>query len=194
MKTLHQTLLPVILVATLSGWLVADRSAQDPSGSVRFLNVQACFDQYQAAQEEIAALSATFSGRMEGFRAREAKLLELEGELAILDPASPEFMRRRHELEGMKMTLERDMQFTGGELQLAQSQLFVRSYQAVEAAAAELAAREGYSAVLVIPDGTNQLPEDPQQALDYLRRRNIVWTNPNFNVSDAVAAILNGES
>jgi Skp family chaperone for outer membrane proteins len=109
-----------------------------------------------------------------------------------MDPSSVEFVERRFSLETEKLTIERDRKFLTELLARRRMELMYYSYAAVQRAASELAAREGYGAVIVVPLELPPQPIDLPGAIDSIKTSSILWTNPNYDVTDQVIEILNG--
>jgi len=151
-----------------------------------------CFEAYEQTRSDIQALRGEFNAKAEAIKARETELQGIEGELAIMDPASSQFAERSFKWESEKLTIERDRKFLTELLKRRQMELMYGSYLAVQAAAAELAARDGYGAVLIIPEQLPARPQDWMSAMDVINTRSVLWPNPNYDVTEQVLLILNG--
>ena len=175
-----------------TGFLMADRNAQDPNGGVRYVDVDKCFDAYGQIASQVELLNIEFKGKYEAMQAREAALGQAEGELAIMDPSSVEFVEKRFSLQSEQLTIERDRKFLNELLARRRMELMYNSYVAVQRAASELAAREGFGAVIVVPRELPPQPIDLVGAIDSLKSNSVLWTNPNYDVTEQVIEILNG--
>jgi Skp family chaperone for outer membrane proteins len=182
------------LVAALfgAGALLADRSAQDPDPGVRYVDLQRCLDTYQAAQKELTAINQRATDFQQAFSAREAALQGRRDEMRVMDPASEAYAAEAHAIEADLQRLRSDMDFARQQLQNAESQLLVRTWTMVQKAASRVGAREGFGAVMVIPkDLDPELLQQPAAALEALQYRNLLWSNPSYDVTELVVEVLN---
>jgi len=194
MRTTTALALSLLLAAAFLGGLLQARGPQEalPPGSVCFVNLQRCLDEYPDAQTALQQLRARWRGPLEALEKRGKELQEQENELAAMDPASEDFQRRSFELETGRMTLERERQYVAERINQERMQLLVRTYRRIQQAAEAVGDQQGYAAVLVIPTSLDDLPEDPKAALENLQLRTNLWTNPRYDVTDAVIANLQG--
>ena len=198
MRQLRNTLVPAALVLC-SGLLVAGRPFAEPDPGLRYVDMARCFDNYEAARQEMLRLRDELAEKKKDFDAREAALREIDGELSVMDPSSSEFAQRVHELESSKMALDRDRKFALDRVQMRRLELLVESYRAVSEAAAEVGAQRGYGGIVIIPAPVAELPSDPKERaeaiqlrVEDLESRQVLWTNPAYDVTDEVLAALNG--
>ena len=162
-----------------------------PGDGVRFVDMQRCFDAYGPIQQEMERLRDALNRSREEFAAREQSLKEQEGELAPLDPNSEEFQQRVYALESSKLMLERDMQYRQASLNVRRLELFLRSYDEVQKAAAQLAATSGWGALLVVPTTPEALgDQDLAARVQTLQNRAVLFSNPTYDVTDQLIAIL----
>jgi hypothetical protein len=70
--------------------------------------------------------------------------------------------------------------------------LILNNFQAIQQAAEELGAREGFGAILLDHGDYSQMPMD-RGTLNLIQGYDVLWTNPNYDVTAAVVDILNGE-
>lgn len=192
MKRPLPTLLALAATLIVAGGLLAGRSRPDPDSGLRYVDLQRCLDSYAAAQAEFEALNKFATDLGSELRKREAALKTEEAELRLLDPASEEFAVRAHGLEAGQARLQADADFERQRLQRRESDLLVRTYLRVQRVAAEVAAREGFGGVMTIPkDLGPELLKQPNVALEALQNRNLLWTNPSYDITDLVLEALN---
>lgn len=186
------TLLALVAALVVAGGLLAGRGWPDPDPGLRYVDLQRCLDGYTAAQTELVALNKFAADLGADLRKREAELKAEESELRLLDPASEEYAARAHALQTGQAQLQADADFERQRLQRRESDLLVRTYLQVQRAAAEVAAREGFGGVMTIPkDLGPELLRQPTVALEALQNRNLLWTNPSFEITDMVLEALN---
>lgn len=194
MRTTHVLALSLLPTAVVLGGVLRARGPQEgpPPGSVCFVDMQRCLDEYPAAQGELQRLRERWRGSLDTLEQRAQKLKEQENELAALDPSSEEFQRRSFDLETARMTLERERKYVADRINHERMQLLVRTYRSIQQAAEKVGRERGYAAILVIPTSLDDLPDDPKAALENLQLRTNLWTNPGYDVSEAVIAALQG--
>ncbi len=192
MKALHPLILFLAAALGAGGSLLADRQAQDPEPGVRYVDLQLCLDSYAVAQQELVAMGQYADARKVEFEQRQAALQTSREELRMMDPNSEAFVNEGYRIQSAETQLQNDVQFAQQRLQLRESDLLVRTWMAVQAAAAEVGAREGFGAVVVVPkDMDPELLQQPNNALEALQNRNLLWANPTYDVSDLVIEVLN---
>ncbi|MDP7245554.1 MAG: OmpH family outer membrane protein [Planctomycetota bacterium] len=182
-----------LTLLVLSGSLVANRVAQDPDAGVRYISITKCLNGYKSFQEESQRMTESFSARNERLKLRQASLREREGELMVMDPLSKEFIEARHQLQQDAMNLKQDRDFVADLVANRREELFLNNYQAIQQAAEELGAREGFGAILLDHGDYSQMPMDRVTLLNLIQGYDVLWTNPNYDVTAAVVDILNGE-
>ncbi len=191
-----RALLPLFLVLAAAlgagGVLLAERQSPDPDPGVRYVDLQRCLDSYQAAQQELVRINEKAAGMRASFEERRAAIEGREEDMRVMDPNSEAFLLEGYQIEADKQRLQADMQFATQRLQNEESALLVRTWLAVQRAAAEVGARENFGAVIVVPkDMDAEMLSQPGAALEALQYRNLLWSNPNYDVSDQVIAVLN---
>ena len=192
MKKIPMKLSLSLTLLVLSGSLVANRVAQDPDAGVRYISITKCLNGYKSFQEESQRMTESFSARNERLKLRQASLREREGELMVMDPLSKEFIEARHQLQQDEMNLKQDRDFVADLVANRQGELILNNYQAIQQAAEELGAREGFGAILLDHGEYSQMPMD-RVTLNLIQGYDVLWTNPNYDVTAAVVDILNGE-
>ncbi|HEX9793264.1 MAG TPA: OmpH family outer membrane protein [Planctomycetota bacterium] len=185
-----RTLLAVLVLLALASVLIAGAVTPAPSGTVCFVNLQRCLDEYPKAQAELQRMRDTWQGRLNELEDRAERLREMEGELAAMDAKSENFRQQRYELETAGMTLERDREYALNRLNAQRLELLVTAYKKIEEAGATVGRRQGYAAVQVMPDPTETLPADSAAAFEVLQRRTTLWVNPGFEITNDVVALL----
>jgi|GEM_PF-1055633 Skp family chaperone for outer membrane proteins len=193
MKKIPMKLSLSLTLLVLSGSLVANRVAQDPDAGVRYISIPKCLNGYKSFQEESQRMTESFSARNERLKLRQASLREREGELMVMDPLSKEFIEARHQLQQDAMNLKQDRDFVADLVANRHEELFLNNYQAIQQAAEELGAREGFGAILLDHGDYSQMPMDRVTLLNLIQGYDVLWTNPNYDVTAAVVDILNGE-
>tara|TARA_B100001964_G_C14211180_1_gene590599 strand:- start:937 stop:1521 length:585 start_codon:yes stop_codon:yes gene_type:complete len=193
MKKIPMKLSLSLTLLVLSGSLVANRVAQDPDAGVRYISIPKCLNGYKSFQEESQRMTESFSARNERLKLRQASLREREGELMVMDPLSKEFIEARHQLQQDEMNLKQDRDFVADLVANRHEELFLNNYQAIQQAAEELGAREGFGAILLDHGDYSQMPMDRVTLLNLIQGYDVLWTNPNYDVTAAVVDILNGE-
>jgi len=192
MKKIPMKLSLSLTLLVLSGSLVANRVAQDPDAGVRYISIPKCLNGYKSFQEESQRMTESFSARNERLKLRQASLREREGELMVMDPLSKEFIEARHQLQQDEMNLKQDRDFVADLVANRQGELILNNFQAIQQAAEELGAREGFGAILLDHGDYSQMPMD-RGTLNLIQGYDVLWTNPNYDVTAAVVDILNGE-
>lgn len=192
MKNMSLKLSLPLVILLLSGYLLADRSAQEPNLGVRYVSIAKCLEGFKSAQEELQRMREAFSAKSERLMLREASNREKEGELMVMDPNSEEFAEARHQLQQDKLSLKQDEEFLADLVAQRQGELFLRAYKAIQKAAAELGAREGFSSIMFSPGDFSQMPMD-MGALNSIESKDVLWANPNYDVTSSIVSILNGE-
>ncbi len=186
-------LLSALFLLGASTALVADRAGQDPNPGQRYVDMQRCFDGYQGAQKEVARLNELYKGKVEEFRQREQRIHEMEGDLAVLEQGSDAWAEKKLAYEKEKADLDREKQFQAERLKKSQLELFWRTYQAVQRVSGQIGQENGFGAILVVPLPVDGLPADLPTAVETLQGRSVLWTNPNYDITDQVLAALNAE-
>ncbi|MBC8328528.1 MAG: OmpH family outer membrane protein [Planctomycetes bacterium] len=192
MKSLAPLILVLAAALFAAGGLLADRSAPDPGPGVRYVDLQRCLDSYAVAQEELVQMGVFADGRKAEFEKRRTALLARKEDLRTMDPGSEAFVNEGYRIQSAETQLQSDVQFAQQRLQLRESDLLVRTWLAVQRAAAQVGAREGFGAVVVVPkDMDSALLQQPNAALEALQNRNLLWANPSYDVSELVIEVLN---
>ncbi|RMH03447.1 MAG: OmpH family outer membrane protein [Planctomycetota bacterium] len=193
MKALPTPLLVAAALLLAAAGLVAGRLAPPPADpGIRYVDLQRCLDGHQAAQAELRAMSEFADQRKAEFEARQKELEAARDELRTMDPDSEAYVEESYRIQSEEQRLKSDVDFLRQRLQLRESDLLVRTWHAVQRAAAEVGAREGFGAVMVVPkDLDPALLDQPQAALEALQFRNLLWANPSYDVTDLVLEVLN---
>lgn len=193
LPSLPRILPSVAAVVFGASLLFADRSAPPPvDGGIRFVDLQRVFDSSEPVKAEMEKLRAALTRSKEDFKAREASLRDQEGELQLLDPTTEQFVERAYELETSQLTLERDKQFVQSSLQARQMKLFLRSYSQVRQAADKVALENGFGAIVIVPPPVDELGGDLQARVETLNSRALLWSSPEYDVTDQIIQALNG--
>ncbi|KAA3604477.1 MAG: OmpH family outer membrane protein [Planctomycetota bacterium] len=181
-----------VAILVVAGALLADFRPAPlvAEGGIRFVDMQRCLDNFPAVQAEMEALRNEFGKKAEEVKVREAKIDSMQGELAIMDPNSDEYLMKRYEAEAAIKDLERDDQFWRSLLEKKRLELFLRSYSLIQEAAAQYAQSQGFSAILVRPGPMEELPKDLQSAVQSLQMRPVLWANPAYDVTEQVIPLL----
>lgn len=172
--------------------LGATRDRADAVDGIRFVEIGRCWEHipdYADRREEIDRQSGELGGQLQ---AELLSIQEAEGELALLDPSSEEYLMRSFELENRRKALAERKDFFEQWVRRQKLQLVVDGYRTVNAAVEQLGREKGYGGILVVPTGLDELPTDPMAAFESLQLRSILWTHPAFDVTDEVIALLQG--
>ena len=184
-------LLPMFLLAALAVGLQADRFFPPASETIRFVDMGHCLKELEsfnaglgAIQAKYAAEGARLQGMADAFRAREA-------ELAQLDQKSDAYVLGQVRLEADKAAAQREAEYLRSRQGAEADVLLDRTVRAIHAAAARLAEREGFGAVLMKPGPYLDLSRaEVSDSLDDLEQRWVVWAHPDHDVTTQVLAIL----
>ncbi|MFQ5747916.1 MAG: OmpH family outer membrane protein [Planctomycetota bacterium] len=189
-----RVLATLFLLAGMASLLGALQGAPEPSETVRYVDMQRCFDAYKPVLEEMTRLKEGLRKKTEDFKKREEDIRQRQNELSVLDVNSAEYQEKAFQLESDRMVLERDKKFILDELDNQRMALFIRAYRAVQDAAAKVGAREGFGAILMVPGDLDKLPPTQKAAVEDLQSRSVLWTNPNYDVTQQVIDTLDGGS
>ncbi len=184
----------LLLGFALGSGLSASSQNRASTDSVRYVDVQRCLDGWSLIQTEMKTLSEEFTVKWNDFRVRETSLKDRENEIAILDPASEEYSSAVFQIEGQRAEMDRERRFVADRLQERKVRLLLQGWQSVQDAAAELAIREGWSAVVTIPQALSLAPENLVAQAETLSFRSVLWTHPDHDVTDAVLSHLNARN
>ena len=187
------TLIPVLAAALLAGGaLVAERQAADPDPGVRYVDLQLCLDSYVEAQQGLVRMNQYRDGRKAEFEERGKALMARQDELQTMDQGSSAYLEEAYKIKSAESLLQGDYQFVQQQLQDMETELLVRTWLAVQRAAAEVRAREGFGAVMVVPkDLPPELLQGSIAPLDALPTRTLMSATPTYDASELVIASLN---
>ena len=190
----HSLLFVLFLGLLFGGGLSAGASFRGAEDAVRYVDVQRCLDEWGAIQVEVESLSQEFSAKLKEFRSRDGSLQEQENELAILNPSSDEYSSALFQIEGARADVERERRFVADRLQKRKIQLLLRGWKSVQEAAAAMAAQQGWSAVVAIPQTLTLVPENLAAEAESLSFRSVLWTHPDHDVTDLILSNLNAQN
>jgi Skp family chaperone for outer membrane proteins len=183
----------LLLVLTFAGALVAGRSSAEPSESVRYIDMQKCLTGYRAGQAEMETFNEISRSRESALMAQRSELQNRGSELEILDPASVEFREGKAKINDDIAQFQRDVKRFQEEQQLEILQVQARAFKQIFEAARIVGEQNGFSAVMRSPGTLPTVDAEPRALLDYFDFTQLLWTNPNYDVSELVLKVLNGE-
>ncbi len=189
-----QVFAAVLIAAGMASLLGALQGAPAPSETTRYVDMQRCFDAYKPVLEEMSRLKEGLKKTTATFKSRGEDIQQRQNELSVLDANSTEYREKAFQLESDRMLLERDKKFVLDKLDNQRMALFIRAYRAVQAAAAQVGAREGFGAILMVPGDLDKLPPTQKAAVEDLQSRSVLWTNPNYDITPQVIEALNAGS
>jgi Skp family chaperone for outer membrane proteins len=182
--------LVILALVACTAFLAADRQDADPMEGVRYVDMQRCLEEWPALKAQGESIRATFEAIRNQFQAQEQEIRGREAELEGLEPGSPQFINAAFELELDKQELNARIERASRSLQEEQAALIARGLVQVHQAVAELGARRGYSSIQM---AGMELPGPGVALGDQLRdleSRWVLWSNPAYDVTDEVLAIL----
>lgn len=181
----------MLLLAAFTAGVQAVRSIPAASETVRYVDMGRCLQELPAFSDGLSAIQAKYAAEGERLQGVAEALRAREAELAQLDPASREYAVGQMRLEADRNAAQGEADFLRGRQAEEADALLDRTVRAIHGAAARLAEREGFGAVMMKPgpflDLTRAAVSD---SLDDLEQRWVVWAHPDHDVTDAVLAIL----
>jgi len=183
------TLVLLLLVSTAS-YLAADRSQQDPMEGVRYINMERCLQDWSEFQAENNAMRASFEAMRQQFQAKNVDIDSRKAALEEFDPQSPEYTERAFELEIDIQTLQARVDWAAQKLNEQSAALLARGVASIHEAARQLGEQQGYSSIQMAPMALPPTNINPSEQLRDLEGRWILWSNPNYDVTNEVLQIL----
>ncbi len=183
----------LLLLAVSAGALIADRAAAPPSENLRYLDMDRCLAQYRAGVAEMDAFSEVAKGREQALLAEQTGLENRQGELQILDPASEQFRLAKSKFDDDIAQFQRSAQRFQEETQQELVQIRSRAFRQIFEAARIVGAEEGFSAIIRSPGPLPAEGANPRSLMGYYDSTETLWTNPNYDVTDLILKVLNGE-
>jgi Skp family chaperone for outer membrane proteins len=176
----------VLILAFGAGSVFAHRDAALAEPGLRFVDLNRCMEETPAILQEFAKLTEFHTPILKGLQEKGKQLNSLAGELSILDPQSQEYLTRSFQLDTERLALERQQQFQVKQYQNRKAEVFLRTTRLIHEAAAELGKQKGYAGIMVQPFQLQDLPADIPTAADALQGRRLLWTHPEYDITQEV--------
>jgi Skp family chaperone for outer membrane proteins len=183
------TLVLLLLVASAS-YLAADRSQQDPMEGVRYVDMERCLKDWTAFQAQNESMRATYEAMRKQFQSQNDDLESRKAALEEFDPQSPEYMERAFELDIDVKTLQTRVDWAASKLNEENAVLLARGVARIHEAARQLGESKGYSSIQMAPMALPPANANASDQLRDLEGRWILWSNPNYDVTNEVLQIL----
>ena len=184
----------IVLLAALTGSLVANRNAAEPQDMVRYVDFSRCMTESVAHQSAIANLAASFAPIREQLEQRAGVLQKKYSELEIKDPSSESYALLRSQIKYAEENLKFDGQMAQRQASDNENELFARVLVQINQACAAVGERNGYSALFFKEMGPNVQFPDTATKVDMLSKRTLNWSNPAYDVTDQVIEMLNASA
>ena len=188
---MNRKILIPFLILLLGGSLLADRRTADPMEGVRYVDVQVVLEGWTALQQESLKVQARFQQLRDELEVAADALTGAQEDLELLEPSSEAYLDAAFHVTLQEQTLTENAKYLQAKFQRENTQLVKDGVLRIHEACAELGAREGYSAILMTPTPLPGAGVDPAESVLDLQGRWVVWSNPNYDVSAEVLAILN---
>ena len=184
----------IVLLAALTGSLVANRNAAEPQDMVRYVDFSRCMTESVAHQSAIANLGANFAQIREQLEQQAAVLQKKYSELEIKDPSSESYNILRSQIKYAEENLKFDGQMAQRQASDNENELFARALVQINQACAAVGERNGYSALFAKEMNLNVRFPDVATKVDVLSKRTLNWSNPAYDVTDQVIEMLNASA
>ena len=184
----------IVLLAALTGSLVANRNAAEPQDMVRYVDFSRCMTESVAHQSAIANLGANFAQIREQLEQQAAVLQKKYSELEIKDPSSESYNILRSQIKYAEENLKFDGQMAQRQASDKENELFARVLVQINQACAAVGERNGYSALFAKEMNLNVRFPDVATKVDVLSKRTLNWSNPAYDVTDQVIEMLNASA
>ena len=184
----------IVLLAALTGSLVANRNAAEPQDMVRYVDFSRCMTESVAHQSAIANLAANFAQIREQLEQQAAVLQKKYSELEIKDPSSESYNILRSQIKYAEESLKFDGQMAQRQVSDKENELFARVLVQINQACAAVGERSGYSALFAKEMRLNVPFPDVATKVDVLSKRTLNWSNPAYDVTDQVIEMLNASA
>lgn len=183
----------ILFLALGAGSMFAHRDAAPPIPGVRFVDLTRCIEEVPFAIREMEALRAEFAPILGELENKEKRLRAEEGELSVLSSDSSEYAERVYNLESSRLVLEREQKFYVQKYQMRKRDAWIQATRLIHEAAAGVGRQKGYASVMVQPFSLAEIPEDPAIAAEALQGRNLLWTHPEYDITQEVIDFLADE-
>ena len=180
----------VLVLALGAGSIFSHRDSAPAEPGLRFVDLNRCMDEIPAISREGEKLQATYSPIMNRLRENEKLIKGLAGELAAMNTQSDEYLTRSYQLETDRLALERQTQFQLRKYNNAQAEAFIRATRLIHEAAAELGKLKGYAGIMVKPFSLQELSAEVPMAVEALRGRRLLWSHPEYDITQEVIDFL----
>lgn len=176
----------VLILAFGAGSVFAHRDAAPLELGIRYVDLNRCMEEIPAVLQEVEKIRGSFGPILSQLQDKEKGLQALAGELSVLNPQSEEYLTRSHQLETERIALERQHQFQLQQYQNAQGRAWIRATRFIHEAAAELGKQKGYAGIMVKPFQLENLPAEIPLAVEALQGRRLLWSHPEYDITQEV--------
>ncbi|MFT7517423.1 MAG: Skp family chaperone for outer membrane protein [Myxococcota bacterium] len=181
----------IILLLALTGSLVANRTFSAPQEGVRYVNIDTCLQQwnsYKAVRDQLTAETQRLTQQLS---AQSDTITAKRADLELLDPSSVTAQELLLQINIAEETLNFQNQMASRQMQERSNAAFSRALVEINQACAAVGELNGYSSILSHPADLNRVYPDSATQLNQLSGRVVNWTNPAYDVSSEVVAMLN---
>ena len=172
------------------GSVFAHRDSAPVEPGIRFVDSTRCMEEVPAILQEVEKIRDSFGPILNQLRDKEKELQVLAGELSVLSPQSKEYLEQSHQLETDRIGLERQHKFQIEQFQKAQGKAWIRATRLIHETAAELGRQKGYAGIMVKPLRLENLSPEISLAVDALQGRRLLWSHPEYDITQEVIDFL----
>lgn len=189
-------LIPFVLLGLVVAASPLTSFAQGPAQRIATANPGRILAEMQETKDYNEALEAERVRLIAMVKEKRDELQKLQQQRNQLKPESPQWDELNNKLMDEAMNVEMMGQQTKLKSDRNKKRQIKVLFQRIEQAVGEIAQRDGYD--IVIADQRRQLPDDLDQVpyekvVDSIIDRNVLYTAPKNDISDAVIALLDSK-
>lgn len=167
-------------------------AAKAPGGRVACIDVVQIFNDYQRQKDLTEEMNDVQGKLQQENTARRQKIDATQAEIDRLDKDDPTFMTRTRELLSMQIDYKNWVDLKQADLTREVGVWSIRIYKEIARAAEEIAKRDGYDLVLY-KGRFDETVMEPDQVKEQIRGLQVVYANPQVEITQAVADKLNAD-
>lgn len=181
-----------IVVGGLVSAQASPRQGGNNSGSVAVLDLNQVLQEADERERIVASLNEMQTEFANQARQRQNRLEQIENDLRVLRPGDPEYDELVSNRLQLQIELQHRQQYWQRKLNTEMIRQYDRLYRRVVRVAGRIAEEQGYDVVL-LKDPDRQFPHniEPQQFLELLGQRKMLWSSGEADLTAATLARLN---
>lgn len=187
------TLILSLLLVVFAGTVYADRSLADAQESVRYIDIQRCLTDWTDLQDESNAIRDRYQSMSAELNAANEDIIGRKAELENLSKTSVEFRDASFSLQIEEEALRARAEWTQKSFANDQTALLERGVRQIHDVVREIGEKEGFSAIMMHPNDIPAVAQNftPNDSLNEMNSRWVLWSNPTFDLTDQVLLQLN---